>query len=142
VDIKISLTDGSYHEVDSSEMAFKIAGSMGFKEAVRKARPVLLEPVMAVEVVVPEEYMGAVVGDLNSRRGRIVSMEARAGAQVIRANVPLGQMFGYATDVRSMTQGRATYTMQFARYEEVPRAIAEEIMAKVAGKAAPRAGSR
>jgi elongation factor G len=97
---------------------------------------------MAVEVVVPEEYMGAVVGDLNSRRGRIVSMEARAGAQVIRANVPLGQMFGYATDVRSMTQGRATYTMQFARYEEVPRAIAEEIMAKVAGKAAPRAGSR
>ena len=142
VDIKISLTDGSYHEVDSSEMAFKIAGSMGFKEAVRKARPVLLEPVMAVEVVVPEEYMGAVVGDLNSRRGRIVSMQARAGAQVIRANVPLGQMFGYATDVRSMTQGRATYTMQFARYEEVPRAIAEEIMAKVAGKAAPRAGSR
>ena len=142
VDIKISLTDGSYHEVDSSEMAFKIAGSMGFKEAVRKARPVLLEPVMAVEVVVPEEYMGAVVGDHNSRRGRIVSMEARAGAQVIRANVPLGQMFGYATDVRSMTQGRATYTMQFARYEEVPRAIAEEIMAKVAGKAAPRAGSR
>ena len=142
VDIKISLTDGSYQEVYSSEMAFKIAGSMGFKEAVRKARPVLLEPVMAVEVVVPEEYMGAVVGDLNSRRGRIVSMEARAGAQVIRANVPLGQMFGYATDVRSMTQGRATYTMQFARYEEVPRAIAEEIMAKVAGKAAPRAGSR
>ncbi len=142
VDIKISLTDGSYHEVDSSEMAFKIAGSMGFKGAVRKARPVLLEPVMDVEVVVPEEYMGAVVGDLNSRRGRIVSMEARAGAQVIRANVPLGQMFGYATDVRSMTQGRATYTMQFARYEEVPRAIAEEIVAKVAGKAAPRAGSR
>ena len=142
VDIKISLTDGSYHEVDSSEMAFKIAGSMGFKEAVRKARPVLLEPVMAVEVVVPEEYMGAVVGDLNSRRGRIVSMEARAGAQVIRANVPLGQMFGYATDVRSMTQGRATYTMQFARYEEVPRAIAEEILAKGEGKAAPRAGSR
>ncbi|MBI3106463.1 MAG: elongation factor G [Candidatus Rokubacteria bacterium] len=142
VDVKISLTDGSYHEVDSSEMAFKIAGSMGFKEGVRKARPVLLEPVMDVEVVVPEEYMGAVVGDLNSRRGRIASMEARAGAQVIRAHVPLGQMFGYATDVRSMTQGRATYTMQFARYEEVPRAIAEEIVAKVAGKAAPRAGSR
>jgi len=142
VDITVGLTDGSYHEVDSSEMAFKIAGSMGFKEACRRAKPVLLEPVMDVEVVCPEEYMGAVVGDLNSRRGRIASMEARAGAQVIRAHVPLGQMFGYATDVRSMTQGRATYTMQFARYEEVPRAIAEEIMAKVAGKAAPRTGSR
>ena len=142
VDVTVALTDGSYHEVDSSEMAFKIAASMGFKEACRRAKPVLLEPVMDVEVVCPEEYMGAVVGDLNSRRGRIASMEARAGAQVIRANVPLGQMFGYATDVRSMTQGRATYTMQFARYEEVPRAIAEEIMAKVAGKAAPRAGAR
>jgi elongation factor G len=142
VDVKIALTDGSYHEVDSSEMAFKIAGSMGFKEACRKAKPVLLEPVMDVEVVTPSEFQGAVVGDLNSRRGKIVSMEARAGAQVIRAYVPLGQMFGYATDVRSMTQGRATYTMQFARYEEVPRPIAEEIMAKVAGKAAPRAGTR
>src|SRR5678815_3122392 len=140
VDVKVKLVDGSYHEVDSSEMAFKIAGSMGFKEACRRAKPVLLEPVMDVEVVCPEEYMGAVVGDLNSRRGRIASMEARAGAQVIRAHVPLGQMFGYATDVRSMTQGRATYTMQFARYEEVPRPIAEEIMAKVAGKTgAPRA---
>jgi elongation factor G len=142
VDVKVSLTDGSYHEVDSNEMAFKIAGSMGFKEAARKAKPVLLEPVMDVEVVTPTEYQGAVVGDLNSRRGKIISMDARASAQVIRANVPLGQMFGYATDVRSMTQGRATYTMQFARYEEVPRPIAEEIMAKVAGKAAPRAGSR
>jgi elongation factor G len=142
VDLTVGLTDGSYHDVDSSEMAFKIAASMGFKEACRRAKPVLLEPVMDVEVVCPEEYMGAVVGDLNSRRGRIASMEARAGAQVIRAHVPLGQMFGYATDVRSMTQGRATYTMQFARYEEVPRAIAEEIMAKVAGKAAPRAGTR
>ncbi len=141
VDVRVALTDGSYHEVDSSEMAFKIAGSMGFKEACRKAKPVLLEPVMDVEVVCPEEYMGSVVGDLNSRRGRIVSMEARAGAQLIRASVPLGQMFGYATDVRSMTQGRATYSMQFARYEEVPRAIAEEIVAKVAGKT-PRAGSR
>jgi elongation factor G len=140
VDIKVALTDGSYHEVDSSEMAFKIAASMGFKEVCRKAKPVLLEPVMDVEVVSPAEYQGAVVGDLNSRRGKIVSMEARAGAQVIRAFVPLGQMFGYATDVRSMTQGRATYTMQFARYEEVPRPIAEEIMAKVAGKTgAPRA---
>jgi elongation factor G len=142
VDVKVALTDGSYHEVDSSEMAFKIAASMGFKEACRRARPVLLEPVMDVEVVVPEEYMGAVVGDLNSRRGRIISMEARASAQVIRASVPLGQMFGYATDVRSMTQGRATYTMQFARYEEVPKAIADEIVAKVAGKAVPRASAR
>jgi elongation factor G len=142
VDVAVALTDGSYHEVDSSEMAFKIAASMGFKEGCKKARPVLLEPVMDVEVVMPEEYMGAVVGDLNSRRGRIVSMEARGTAQVVRASVPLAQMFGYATDVRSMTQGRATYTMQFARYEEVPRAVAEEIMAKVAGKAAPRAGAR
>jgi elongation factor G len=142
VDIKVQLTDGSYHDVDSSEMAFKIAGSMGFKEACRKAKPVLLEPVMDVEVVTPEEYMGAIVGDLNSRRGRILSMEARGSSQVIRANVPLGQMFGYATEMRSMTQGRATYTMQFARYEEVPAAIAEEIMAKVAGKPAARAGSR
>jgi elongation factor G len=142
VDIKVSLTDGSYHDVDSSEMAFKIAGSMGFKEACRRAKPVLLEPVMDVEVVTPEEYMGAIVGDLNSRRGRILSMEARGTSQVIRANVPLGQMFGYATEMRSMTQGRATYTMQFARYEEVPAAIAEEIMAKVAGKPAARAGSR
>jgi len=142
VDVKALLTDGSYHEVDSSEMAFKIAGSMGFKDAVRKAKPVLLEPVMDVEVVTPDEHMGAVVGDLNSRRGRIVSMEARGSSQVIRANVPLGTMFGYATDLRSMTQGRATYTMQFARYEEVPTAISEEIMAKVAGKPPVRAGSR
>ncbi len=142
VDIKISLTDGSYHEVDSSEMAFKIAASMGFKEGCRKAKPVLLEPVMDVEVVCPSEYQGAVVGDLNSRRGKIISMEARANAQVIRANVPLGQMFGYATDVRSMTQGRATYTMQFARYEEVPRNLAEEIMAKSRGEGPSRGGSR
>jgi elongation factor G len=142
VDIKARLTDGSYHDVDSSEMAFKIAASMGFKEACRKAKPVLLEPVMDVEVVTPEEYMGAIVGDLNSRRGRIASMEARGSSQVIRATVPLGQMFGYATEMRSMTQGRATYTMQFSRYEEVPPAIAEEIMAKVAGKPQGRAGSR
>jgi elongation factor G len=142
VDIKVRLTDGSYHDVDSSEMAFKIAASIGFKEACRRAKPVLLEPVMDVEVVTPEEYMGAIVGDLNSRRGRIVSMEARGSSQVIRATVPLGQMFGYATEMRSMTQGRATYTMQFSRYEEVPPAIAEEIMAKVAGKPAGRAGSR
>jgi elongation factor G len=142
VDVKVALTDGSYHEVDSSEMAFKIAASMGFKEACRRAKPVLLEPVMDVEVVCPSEYQGVVVGDLNSRRGKILAMEVRAGAQVIRAHVPLAQMFGYATDVRSMTQGRATYTMQFARYEEVPRPIAEEIVAKVAGKRPPRAGSR
>jgi elongation factor G len=142
VDIHVALTDGSYHDVDSSEIAFKIAASMGFKEACRKAKPVLLEPVMDVEVVCPSEYQGAVVGDLNSRRGKIIAMDARASAQVIRAHVPLAQMFGYATDVRSMTQGRATYTMQFARYEEVPRSIAEEIVAKVAGKNPPRAGSR
>jgi elongation factor G len=142
VDIKVYLTDGSYHDVDSSEMAFKIAGSMGFKDACRKAKPALLEPVMDVEVVTPEEYMGAIVGDLNSRRGRIVSMEARGTSQVIRANVPLATMFGYATEMRSMTQGRATYTMQFARYEEVPTSISEEIMAKVAGKPAARAGTR
>jgi len=142
VDLKVSLTDGSYHEVDSSEMAFKIAGSMAFKEACRRATPVLLEPIMQVEVVVPEEYMGAVVGDLNSRRGRVVSMDTRAGSHVIQATVPLATMFGYATDLRSMTQGRATYTMQFSRYEEVPSSIAEEVMAKVAGKPPSRAGSR
>jgi elongation factor G len=142
VDVKVRLVDGSYHDVDSSEMAFKIAGSIGFKDACRRAQPVLLEPVMDVEAVTPEEYMGAVVGDLNSRRGRIISMEARGTSQVIRANVPLGLMFGYATDLRSMTQGRATYTMQFARYEEVPSALAEEIVAKVSGRPAARAGSR
>ncbi len=142
VDIQVSLLDGSYHEVDSSEMAFKIAGSMAFKEAVRRAAPVLLEPIMQVEVVTPEEYMGAVHGDLAARRGRIVSMEARGSSQVIRATVPLSSMFGYSTDLRSMTQGRATYTMQFARYEEIPAALAEEIMAKVAGRAPARAGYR
>src|SRR6266568_7956885 len=142
VDIKVRLTDGSYHDVDSSEIAFKIAASMGFKEACRRAKPVLLEPVMDVEVVTPEEYMGAIVGDLNSRRGRIMSQEIRGTSEVVRATVPLGQMFGYATEMRSMTQGRATYTMQFSRYEEVPTAIAEEIMAKVAGKPQGRAGSR
>jgi elongation factor G len=115
---------------------------MAFKDAAKKASPVLLEPIMQVEVVTPEEYMGAVHGDLASRRGRIVSMEARGSSQVIRANVPLATMFGYATDLRSATQGRATYTMQFARYEEVPSSLAEEIMAKVAGRAPARAGSR
>jgi len=133
VDFKVSLIDGSYHEVDSSEMAFKIAGSMGFKEGCAKASPVLLEPIMSVEVVVPEEYMGDVIGDLNSRRGRIMGMEGRAGAQVVAAMVPLAQMFGYATDVRSATQGRATYTMTFDHYEQVPKSVAEEIIAKVKG---------
>jgi elongation factor G len=142
VDVQVTLFDGSYHDVDSSEMAFKIAGSMAFKDAVKRASPVLLEPIMQVEVVTPEEYMGAVHGDLASRRGRIASMEARGSSQVIRANVPLATMFGYATDLRSATQGRATYTMQFARYEEVPTSLAEEIMAKVAGRAPARAGSR
>ena len=133
VDVKITLVDGSYHEVDSSEMAFKIAGSMGFKEGCAKAGPILLEPIMSVEVVVPEEYMGDVIGDLNSRRGRIMGMEARGGAQVVGAMVPLAQMFGYATDVRSATQGRATYTMTFHHYEQVPKSVSEEIIAKVKG---------
>ena len=132
-DVKVELIDGSYHEVDSSEMAFKIAGSMAFKEAAKKAKPVLLEPVEDVEVVVPEDYMGDVMGDLNGRRGHIAGMEPRAGAQVIRATVPLAQMFGYATDVRSMTQGRATYTMQFSHYAEVPNALAQEIIAQQGG---------
>ncbi len=134
VDTRITLRDGSYHEVDSSEMAFKIAGSLGFKEAARRARPILLEPVMQVDVVCPEEFMGNVVGDLNARRGRVVGIEARAGSQTIRADVPLAEMFGYATDLRSATQGRATHTMQFARYEPVPNSIAEEIIARVGGR--------
>ena len=135
VDVRAILYDGSYHDVDSNEMAFKIAGSMAFKEAARRASPVLLEPVMAVEVVVPEDFMGVIVGDLNSRRGRIEGMEHRAGSQVIKAMVPLAEMFGYATHMRSLTQGRATYSMHFARYDEAPRQVAEEIIAKVQGKA-------
>ncbi len=127
VDIKVTLVDGSYHDVDSSEMAFKVAGSMAFKEASRRAKPVLLEPVMAVEVVTPEEYMGDVIGNINSRRGQIEGMEPRGNAQVIRAKVPLAEMFGYATDVRTMSQGRATYTMQFLHYAEVPHSIAEKL---------------
>ena len=134
VDVKATLYDGSYHEVDSNEMAFKIAGSMAFKEAARKASPVLLEPVMSVEVVVPEEFMGTIIGDLNSRRGRIEGLEHRAGSQVIKAMVPLAEMFGYATNMRSNTQGRATFSMHFSRYEEAPRSVAEEIVAKVQGK--------
>jgi elongation factor G len=135
VDIKATLYDGSYHEVDSNEMAFKIAGSMAFKEAARKASPVILEPVMAVEVVVPEDFAGTIMGDLSSRRGRIEGMEHRAGSQVIKAIVPLAEMFGYATHMRSSTQGRATYSMHFARYEEAPRSVSEEIIARVQGKA-------
>jgi len=133
VDVKVTLIDGSYHDVDSSEMAFKIAGSMGFKEGCSKAAPVLLEPIMSVEVVVPEDYMGEVIGDLNSRRGRIMGMETRSGAQVVGAMVPLAQMFGYSTDLRSATQGRATYSMTFHHYEQVPKSVAEEIIAKVKG---------
>jgi elongation factor G len=134
VDVKVTLYDGSYHDVDSNEMAFKIAGSMAFKEAARKASPVLLEPVMAVEVVTPEDYAGAIMGDLSSRRGRIEGMEHRAGSQVIKAIVPLAEMFGYATHMRSSTQGRAEYSMHFARYEETPRSVAEEIIGRAQGK--------
>ncbi|MCH4096561.1 MAG: elongation factor G [Acidaminococcus provencensis] len=135
VDIGVTVYDGSYHEVDSSEMAFKIAGSMGFKSGAQKANPVLLEPYMKVEVVIPEEYMGDVIGDLNSRRGRIEGMEARSGAQVITAFVPLSEMFGYATDLRSKTQGRGNYSMEVDHYEEVPKNIAEAITAKNKGNA-------
>ncbi len=127
VDVAVTLVDGSYHDVDSSEMAFKVAGSMAFKEASKRAKPVLLEPVMAVEVVTPEDYMGDVIGNINSRRGQIEGMEPRGNAQVIRARVPLAEMFGYATDVRTMSQGRATYTMQFLHYAEVPHSIAEKL---------------
>jgi elongation factor G len=133
VDVKATLYDGSYHDVDSNEMAFKIAGSMAFKEAARKASPVLLEPVMSVEVVTPEDYAGVIMGDLSSRRGRIEGMEHRAGSQVIKAIVPLAEMFGYATHMRSSTQGRAEYSMHFARYEEAPRSVSEEIIARVQG---------
>jgi elongation factor G len=136
VDVKAILYDGSYHDVDSNEMAFKIAGSMAFKEAARKASPVLLEPVMAVEVVTPEDYAGVIMGDLSSRRGRIEGMEHRAGSQVIKAIVPLAEMFGYATHMRSSTQGRAEYSMHFARYEEAPRSVSEEIIARNQGTAA------
>ena len=128
VDVRVMLVDGSFHDVDSSEMAFKIAGSMAFKNAMQRAKPKLLEPVMAVEVVTPDEYLGDVMGDLNSRRGRVEGLEPRGNAQAIRAKVPLATMFGYATDLRSTTQGRATFTMQFDRYEDVPQSIAGEIV--------------
>ena len=129
-DVKVTLYDGSYHEVDSSEMAFKIAGSMAFKEACRKASPVLLEPIMKVDVIVPEDYMGDVMGDLNARRGQIQGMEARPGAQAISALVPLSEMFGYATDLRSRTQGRGQYSMEPHSYVEIPKNIAEKIIAE------------
>jgi len=130
VDVKVTLYDGSYHDVDSSEMAFKIAGSMAFKEAAKKANPVLLEPIMKVEVEIPEEYMGDVIGDINRRRGQVSSMEDRAGNKIVTAMVPLAEMFGYSTDLRSFTQGRGTYSMEFDHYEEVPRNVAEEIIKK------------
>jgi len=133
VDIRAVLYDGSYHDVDSSEMAFKIAGSMGFKQGALRASPAILEPIMDVEVTVPEDFTGDVIGDLNSRRGRIQNMQARGNAQIVTAQVPLAEMFGYSTDLRSATQGRATYTMQFAHYEQVPGSIAEEIVAKFRG---------
>jgi elongation factor G len=134
--VRIELLDGSYHDVDSSEIAFKIAASMAFKEAMRKSNPMLIEPIMDVEVVVPQEYMGDVMADLNSRRGKVGGMYQRADAQVIAARVPLSKMFGYATDLRSVTQGRAVYTMQFAKYERVPKSIAEEFVNRFQGKVA------
>jgi len=134
VDIKVELFDGDYHDVDSSEMAFKICASICFKEASKRAKPVLLEPVMRVEVVVPEEYMGTVNGDLSSRRGRLEGTEVRGTTQLIKAMVPLSEMFGYATELRSRTQGRGSFTMHFGQYEEVPKNLAEEIVAKVQGR--------
>ena len=128
IDIKVELVDGSYHDVDSSEMAFKIAGSMALKEGVKRAGPVLLEPIMDVEVVTPADYMGDIMGDLSSRRGKVGGMTERAGARVIGASVPLGEMFGYSTVLRSMSQGRAVYTMQFSHYQQVPKSKAEEII--------------
>jgi elongation factor G len=130
IDVKATLIDGSFHEVDSSEMAFKIAGSMAVKDAFSKAAPVILEPIMRVEVTMPEEFMGDVIGDLNSRRGQIEGMESRGSTQVVRAFIPLAQMFGYVTDLRSMTQGRATSSMEFSHYAEVPASIASELVQK------------
>jgi len=135
VDIAVVLVDGSYHDVDSSEMAFKIAGSMAFKEACGRAKPVLLEPIMKVEVVVPDEYQAQVFGNLNARRAQIQGSDSRGGAQIIRAQVPLAEMFGYATDLRSRTQGRASFTMHFSHYEEAPSSVSEEVIAKATGRA-------
>ena len=133
IDVKVELIDGSYHDVDSNEMAFKIAGSMAMKEGLRKAKAVLLEPIMDVEVVTPSDYMGDIIGGLSSRRGKIGGMTERAGARVIGASVPLGEMFGYSTTLRSLSQGRSVFTMQFAQYEEVPKSKAEEIMSATGG---------
>jgi elongation factor G len=130
VDVRVTLYDGSYHDVDSNEMAFKIAGSMGFKEGARKAKPVLLEPIMSVEIVTPDDYMGDVNGDLNRRRGVLQGMDESPAGKIIKAEVPLAEMFGYATDLRSMSQGRATYSMEFAHYSEVPPNVAESVIAK------------
>jgi elongation factor G len=130
VDIKVTLVDGSYHEVDSSEQAFQIAGSMGFKDGMRKAKPALLEPIMKVDVPMPEEYMGEVMGDLSGRRGHILGMEGRGTTQIVHALVPLAAMFGYATELRSMTQGRASYSMEFHHYQQLPSGLADEIVAK------------
>jgi elongation factor G len=137
VDVRVTLTDGKYHDTDSSEIAFKVAGSLALQEAARRAKPILLEPIFSVEVVTPEEFMGDVIGDLNRRRGRVEGMESRGNAQVIKAHVPLSEMFGYATDVRSMSQGRANYTMQFDRYEEVPPNIAEKVVESRTGEPVP-----
>ena len=134
VDVRVTLVDGKYHDVDSSEMAFKIAGNMAFKQAARQAKPVLLEPVMAVEVVTPEDYMGDVIGDLNSRRGKVGQMEARGMNQVVSAEVPLSEMFAYSNDLRSKTQGRATYTMQFHSYQQTPGNVQEEIVQRIRGE--------
>jgi elongation factor G len=134
VDLKYTLVDGSYHEVDSSELAFKIAASMAFKEAFSKARPILLEPIMALEVTTPEENCGDVIGDLNARRGKVTGMDTRSGIQIVSAEVPLASMFGYATDLRSRTQGRATFSMKFGFYSPVPSHIAEEVLAKAQGR--------
>jgi elongation factor G len=136
VDVRVKLYDGSYHEVDSSEMAFKLAGSLAFQDAAKKASPVLLEPIMKVEVVTPDDYTGAVTGDLSSRRGHLEGQISRGGTQIITALVPLSNMFGYSTDLRSRTQGRATYSMHFERYAEAPRNVSEEVVAKVMGKVA------
>jgi elongation factor G len=133
-DVLIELYDGSYHDVDSNEMAFKIAGSMAFKDAAKRANPVLLEPIMRVEVTVPEEYMGDVIGNLTGRRGHLQSMEARGGTQIINSRVPLSEMFGYSTDLRSRTQGRGSYSMHFDRYEQAPNSVSEAVIAKVQGK--------
>jgi elongation factor G len=134
VDVKVGLYDGSYHDVDSSEMAFKLAGSLAFQDAAKRAEPVLLEPIMKVEVVTPDDYTGAVTGDLSSRRGHLEGQIARGGTQIITAMVPLSNMFGYSTDLRSRTQGRATYTMHFEKYAEAPRNVSEEVVARVMGK--------